>query len=182
MKGLWTLAAVLVLIGALTTCVEPAGVDDPAGAGLGLGRWALEVTEEAGGDDVAGATDSSDVAIPPEPVLELGEVCGDGGECLSGFCVDGVCCDTACGDGVTEDCLVCSMEAGATADGSCEVAAAGALCRPSAGGCDLEEVCDGAAAECPADEVEEAGIVCQASDGPCDVTDTCDGASPLCPD
>ncbi|MCB9632752.1 MAG: hypothetical protein H6721_11520 [Sandaracinus sp.] len=68
-----------------------------------------------------------------------GEACDEAAECDSGFCVDGVCCDTACDGG----CGVCSVAAGATADGTCSAAARG-----SAGSCAAPALCDGSDLGC----------------------------------
>jgi hypothetical protein len=48
-----------------------------------------------------------------------GGPCLDGAQCLSAHCIDGVCCETACGGGRLDDCVACSVAAGAAADGSC---------------------------------------------------------------
>jgi len=44
-------------------------------------------------DCVAGFYCSASVCLPKKG---NGEVCGSGGQCLSGYCVDGVCCDSTC--------------------------------------------------------------------------------------
>ncbi len=48
-----------------------------------------------------------------------GAPCLSDAHCASGHCVDGVCCDTACGGGALDDCVACSVAAGAAADGIC---------------------------------------------------------------
>ena len=57
----------------------------------------------------------------------------------------------------------------------------GAVCRPSAGPCDVAETCTGESVLCPTDQFEPATKVCRPSAGPCDVADTCTGASADCP-
>jgi len=64
--------------------------------------------------------------------LALGERCGGGADCASGFCADGVCCNSACGGNDANDCQACSAAAGATADGTCT---------PRTGACDDGSVC-----------------------------------------
>ena len=56
-----------------------------------------------------------------------------------------------------------------------------AVCRPTAGVCDVDEVCDGIADDCPADEVAAAGTPCRLAAGVCDLEEDCDGASVDCP-
>ena len=58
---------------------------------------------------------------------------------------------------------------------------AGAVCRPAAGGCDVEETCSGASASCPADVLAGGGSECRAAAGPCDVAESCTGSSAACP-
>ena len=67
-------------------------------------------------------TDNDPTANPtpeetPEPtsLKGLGEVCGSGGECLSGHCVDGVCCDDPCA-GI---CVACLANLTGGIDGYC---------------------------------------------------------------
>lgn len=73
---------------------------------------------------------------------EMGEACGAGAQCPSGFCSDGRCCDTAC----TGACDACSVAAGAVRDGECSLVAEGSpgspACAPSA--------CSGTSSTCPA--------------------------------
>jgi hypothetical protein len=91
--------------------------------------------------------------------LALGAPCQTDVACLSGHCVDGVCCDTACGRGDARDCQACSLQAGASADGTCGPATAATLCRPG-GECDAAEHCDGTALTCPADVFAPDGSLC----------------------
>src|SRR5207245_1693198 len=55
---------------------------------------------------------------------------------------------------------------------------AGALCRPAAGLCDVDESCTGASTTCPADVFEPASMVCRASAGECDPAENCPGTGP----
>lgn len=112
--------------------------------------------------------------------LEPGSFCLDSTQCLSGFCIDGVCCDNECGGG-NNDCMACSVAAGAALDGVCGVAAADTECRASASVCDEAEVCDGLNMACPLDSVAPAGIECREATAPCDGIEYCDGVSPDCP-
>ncbi len=68
--------------------------------------------------------------------------------CEQGFCVDDVCCGSACDQG----CNSCSVATGASADGTCGIRQADLVCRPAADVCDIQELCDGTSAMCPADE------------------------------
>jgi hypothetical protein len=84
--------------------------------------------------------------IPPDPLSAslrsaellrlgaLGERCGVGGACESGFCADGVCCDAACDAGL---CDACSMQEGASADGACTavITCSPYLCEAQTGVC-----------------------------------------------
>jgi cysteine-rich repeat protein len=88
--------------------------------------------------------------------------------------------DTECDDG-----LGCTDDLCLTAVHLCygEVSAAGRACRASAGDCDLEELCDGASADCPPDAFRgsDERVLCRPSDGDCDLPDYCDGTGPSCP-
>jgi len=61
-----------------------------------------------------------------------------------------------------------------------------AVCRPAAGECDVEEVCDGISDECPLDRFQPVDAICR--DRPisgaslvCDPPERCDGMHPTCP-
>jgi MYXO-CTERM domain-containing protein len=91
------------------------------------------------------------------PLGLLGEACGDGPACASGFCVDGVCCNDACDEGINA-CRACSVAAGATVDGTCITLADGAACDDgdlctasscSAGVCNIDSLVEcSASGEC----------------------------------
>jgi hypothetical protein len=70
-----------------------------------------------------------------------GTTCTANNACLSGFCADGYCCNAAC----TGSCDVCSAALGATANGSCTVAARGTAGNPSC----IGFLCDGTSPGCP---------------------------------
>jgi len=53
-------------------------------------------------------------------------------------------------------------------------------CRASVDVCDVAEVCDGVADDCPADVFEEATTECRPSAGDCDAADFCDGVGTAC--
>src|SRR5262249_56459499 len=54
-----------------------------------------------------------------------------------------------------------------------------AVCRPSAGVCDLPESCNGTSNDCPADA--KRNDVCRPAAGLCDAAETCNGNSNDCP-
>src|SRR5205823_3488808 len=56
-----------------------------------------------------------------------------------------------------------------------------AVCRPSAGICDVTESCDGVGDNCPTDGFVAAGTTCRAAAGVCDLAETCTGSSASCP-
>jgi len=139
-----------------------------------------------------------------ECIGSLGTSCVLDGECASGFCADGTCCDAAC-DGTCESCALGGYEGTCTAiaagtdpggecaataatscgttgacsgERACELFPATTVCRPSAGACDVLELCDGAGS-CPADGKSTAP--CRAAAGACDVAESCDGVGDACP-
>ena len=59
--------------------------------------------------------------------------------------------------------------------------AAGTICRLPVGLCDVEEVCDGINAACPADAYAPSTNVCRPAAGDCDIAESCSGSSPDCP-
>lgn len=111
--------------------------------------------------------------------LDNGAVCSANSDCKSGFCTDGVCCNEACG-GNTPDCRTCRQSEGAPSDGVCGTTFNNIVCRPSAGPCDAEEVCNGVATTCPADQKYK-DTLCRIAAGPCDMEEFCDGTSVQCP-
>ena len=98
-----------------------------------------------------GAARSGDPGRAPQLVLIGSPDCGDGvvqpsEQCDDGNLVPGDCCSPAC-----------------------TIEAAGTVCRPSSGGCDLDEVCTGSSATCPADDAAPD----HDGDGTCDGLDPC---------
>ncbi|MEM9188524.1 MAG: hypothetical protein AAGF12_05085 [Myxococcota bacterium] len=114
-----------------------------------------------------GSVDGSPDSTPDAPIPP-----GDAGPC-----VDGDPCDTgnACELGVIR------CESGQPSCVAAGVVAAATVCRPSAGVCDVEELCDGVDPQCPPDEKERSGTVCRPTAGPCDRMEACDGSSDACP-
>ncbi|WP_163866324.1 MYXO-CTERM sorting domain-containing protein [Myxococcus eversor] len=105
--------------------------------------------------------------------FQQGRACAVGGECASGFCVDGVCCDSACGGGLATDCQACGVASGGAVDGACgAVIEVNRTCRASAGVCDVAEVCDGMALECPEDMLSADGAACDDGNA-CTRSDSC---------
>jgi len=74
------------------------------------------------------------------------------------------------------------VEAGAGSDGRCVALGASAICRPSAGLCDVEERCDGASPACPLDALRLGGEVCRPAAGICDAEESCTGRGAACPE
>src|SRR5262249_43313577 len=56
-----------------------------------------------------------------------------------------------------------------------------AVCRPAAGPCDVDEMCDGMSTSCPPNGFVVGGTICRASAGVCDVAEACTGTSAQCP-
>jgi hypothetical protein len=95
----------------------------------------------------------------------------------------------------TANCGACRHVCPSPAPGTCQGAAvctngvcgfapvaAGTVCRPAAGPCDLPEVCDGASLACPIDAFAQTTVECRPSAGPCDVAEYCTGAAACPPD
>lgn len=103
-----------------------------------------------------------------------GDPCSSGSDCMSELCVDEVCCNEECGQDDPNDCLACSVAAGASADGVCSS-------RPDDEGCDDGVFCNGA------DRCTEEGCTAHGGD-PCpgagqdndDCHESCDEASASC--
>ncbi len=98
-----------------------------------------------------------------------------------GFCrIGGTCYANGAVD-VTNVCQFCSAPATTSAPIGWTPRAAGTVCRPSAGACDVAESCTGTSTACPADAMLPASTVCRAVAGPCDVAESCTGSSAACP-
>jgi len=125
----------------------------------------------------------------------VGEVCNEAGECVGEAAPPDVLCDDhlycngapdvcdgagVCGPMSMPPCPVGGCIAGCdeTAD-ACRPAAAGTVCRPAAGACDVAELCDGASVTCPENAFAPAGAPCD--DGSGCAGDTCNGAGACVP-
>ncbi|HOX47521.1 MAG TPA: hypothetical protein PK668_28265 [Myxococcota bacterium] len=143
-----------------------------------------QVVVGAPNDDSCSLADSGSAKV-------LGFILGDGSPCPgslpceSGFCVDGVCCNSACGGGATDDCMACSVAAGAPSNGYCQhlsdAAAPTVVCRPASDVCDAAETCTSLHMECPYDDLRPSSFVCRAAGGACDLAETCTGGAAACP-
>ncbi len=137
----------------------------------------------APGEDT-GATDSGAFYDIIER-LSNGDPCTADIDCASDLCIDAVCCNTLCGrtggfqSEPTLDCQACSIAAGGSVNGTCGIARVGLSCRPPAGVCDADELCDNAG-NCPAD-TKLNGVECRAATAPCDAPEFCNGISNNCP-
>lgn len=88
-------------------------------------------------------------------------------------------------DAAQEDCTdpnPCTVDSSDGAGGCTHVAGnAGAVCRASAGDCDVEETCTGSDTACPTDGFADGTTECRASTNKCDPAETCVGDSADCP-
>jgi hypothetical protein len=136
----------------------------------------------AGVDEVSGKLRGHVRVVSEGP--PTGQPCASAIECLSGFCVDGVCCDSACGDGSASDCVACSANAGAVANGVCSPVT-GSSCDDGSA-CTAKDVCQSgtcvgtSAVTCPA-PVEPCQVaMCVPANGECMSQALPDGTA--CPD
>jgi hypothetical protein len=98
-----------------------------------------------------------------------------------GFCrVDGQCAADGAANPMRA-CEVCVAPAGMSGATRFSPRPAGTMCRAAAGACDVAEVCDGTAGECPADGFAASTVACRAAVGACDVAERCTGTSAVCP-
>src|SRR5438552_15036733 len=91
---------------------------------------------------------------------------------------------STCGDGTLdpgEQCDDANNLNGDCCSAACQIEAAGTVCRPVAGVCDVAETCTGTSGACPADAFVPATTQCRASAGECDVAEFCPGNGPSCP-
>ena len=104
--------------------------------------------------------------------------CDDENACTENdACSNGACAGTAI---VCDDANPCTAD-GCDPDTGCVFVPGnpGALCRTSAGPCDLVELCTGTDAACPPDLKSTAE--CRAAAGACDLSESCDGVGNDCP-
>ncbi len=129
-------------------------------------------------------------ALCPTDAFQSGTVCrAAAGECdlaetCTGFAAACPADDKrVVGAPCTDDGLPCTVDQCDGSSVTCQhpVGNAGVICRPAAGGCDVEETCNGTSPGCPPDVVQPSTAECRPSAGPCDPAETCDGSSPTCP-
>ncbi len=115
-------------------------------------------------------------------ITTAGEQCDDGNT-TNGDCCSATCQAEASGNPCPDDGNPCTTEA-CDGAGACVHAAGnpGALCRPTAGDCDVAETCDGTSPTCPPDGFQSSSVECRASLGACDPAEHCPGNGPTCPD
>jgi hypothetical protein len=96
---------------------------------------------------------------------------------------DEVRCHTVIAAESCNDLNACTVDSCAPATGACSGTPGnlGAVCRASAGSCDLQETCDGTNATCPADTLVPALVECRGAAGDCDLAETCTGVDAACP-
>ncbi|KAL4973519.1 Metallo-peptidase family M12-domain-containing protein [Aspergillus desertorum] len=87
-------------------------------------------------------------------IVEAGEECDCGDQCVGNECCDGSTCRLR-GDSV---CDSSSGDGGCCRD--CQFLPAGTVCRPALSECDLKETCPGDSGSCPGDETEDDGESC----------------------
>ena len=87
------------------------------------------------------------------------------------------------GTGCTDDGNVCTLDQCDGTNDACQHPAgnAGAVCRPSAGPCDVVEKCTGSSPTCSGDDFAPASTVCRPVAGVCDVAENCTGSAAACP-
>jgi alpha-tubulin suppressor-like RCC1 family protein len=156
--------------GASASC--PADQLRPAGTQCRAAAGDCDVAESCTG---ASASCPADELQPDGTACDDGDACTEGDRCGEGTCVSGASVD--CDDGYPCSVDACDPEIGCTHAPT----DATAVCRPSAGGCDPAEACDGASFECPPDAYSLAGTPCRPSTGACDPAEECAGDDPSCP-
>src|SRR5205809_427355 len=142
----------------------------------------------AGVCDVAETCNGASPTCPADVFVSAATQCrAAAGECdLAEFCPgNGPSCPADAkqpsGAACTDDGSPCTTDTCDGTNDACQHPAgnAGAVCRASAGGCDLAESCTGTSPTCPAD-AKSTGV-CRPAAGVCDVAESCDGVSADCP-
>ena len=134
---------------------EPSVCSEDCGDGVIVGTEGCDDGGTTPGDGCDASCEIEEGWICVGEPSVCSEDCGDGSvvggeECDDGATIDGDCCSS-----------------------SCEFEPATTQCRPDAGECDVEELCDGAGS-CPADSFEAADSACSSGDE-CLMEEVCDG-------
>lgn len=167
----------LCVTGEEDTCPDPqcaSDVDCPS-PGCGVGRCAGGTCLlEGGACDDGFYCAGSECRVRPM-VTDAGVVDGATTDAGSGLC------GTPC---LLTDQPCARAELACDDDGSVTCRAIGpadstTVCRPSAGECDVQELCDGTNLDCPPDLRRTS--TCRPSRGDCDPAEVCDGTSAVCP-
>lgn len=114
--------------------------------------------------------------------VHAGDPCAGGPECARSCDELADSCNASAGRPCQDDGSICSEDV-CDGSGACihPPARGGAVCRASAGDCDVAEACDGASPLCPADALKPATVVCRATTGACDLPESCSGSDAACP-
>jgi hypothetical protein len=144
------------------------------------GRPGFETFQSGGAfDDWEAGPTPNDCSGQPDgtPCVDGDNACTTGDTCQAGVCVG---TPVICDDGNT-----CTVDSCTPGVGCQSVPGnAGAVCRVSAGQCDVAETCTGSSSTCPADAFASSATVCTGGSegGACDLTDHCSGTSNTCVD
>ena len=164
--------------GTSDTCQHPAG---NAGAVCRASAGVCDVQETCTG---------ASTVCPPDGFASSSTECrGSNGDCDPAENCPGtgptcpVDAKEPAGTACTSDGNPCSLDECDGTNDACQHPAgnAGAICRASAGVCDVAETCTGASTVCPADAFQSSSTVCRPSAGECDPAEQCPGSGPNCP-
>jgi hypothetical protein len=149
---------------------DPAAPPPPMMLGMSVRLQSAELV--AGAPAAPGSGSSAGTMTGAAYVLGLahanGDPCTSNTQCASGFCVDEICCNTECGGAEVLACQVCSVAAGATADGVCTSLDDGTRC-------DDGVFCNGADSCFSGACAAHAGYPCRSrNDGDGDCRESCD--------
>jgi RHS repeat-associated protein len=145
---------------------------------------------QAGSCDVAETCNGTSFACPADTFQPSTYVCrAAAGECDAAETCTGT--SATCpsdskkpvGTPCTDDGNPCSLDQCDGTNVTCQHPAgnAGAVCRATAGDCDVAETCTGTSTTCPADGFKPSTTVCRASTNVCDPAESCTGTSAACP-